>query len=188
MNAHGERNMSAKVSIMMPAANKMVECLLQIMQHAGIKRLRVVSHESSVLRKVHGEAEMFECAPASIAAYAESIKDAIAEIVASIGFVSVEIRATEEETKALSDFYGQLDTLYSIPGYKDTIQANIPGTAASSAADDNAKQEEKQEDGTEDSPAGDDAQAEKPEEKKARKPAVRISKKCCRTSCAAAGK
>jgi len=126
MNAHGERDMSARPSVMAPAAGKIVESMLQVMQHSGVKKVCAKAYGASSLRKVRGEVEFFKDVPDSVKAYADAIRDALAELIASLGLYSVEIEASEEEAKKLSEFYGQLDSMFRTPQVQATVEVTKP--------------------------------------------------------------
>lgn len=122
MTAHGERDVSARMSVMSPAAGRILEGLLPIMQHAGISKLTVRIGAVGGLRKVSGVTEHFGDVPSSVLEYGDVIKDSLAEVVASIGFLSVEIQATKEEISELAGFYSQLDAMYKSARFTDACQ------------------------------------------------------------------
>lgn len=144
MTAHGERDVSARMSVMSPAAGRVLEGLLPIMQHAGIRKLTVRIAAVGGLRKISGIAEYICDVPPSIREYGDAVKDSMAEIVASLGFLSVEIQATSEETSELSGFYSQLDAMYKSARYTDMCHiTEATGAAeAESKSGDEAKADE----------------------------------------------
>lgn len=133
MNAHGERDVSARMSVMSPAAGRILEGLLPIMQHAGIRKITVRITVVGGLRKISGAAEYICDVPSSIREYGDVVKDPIAEVVASLGFLSVEIQATSEEISELSGFYSQLDAMYKSARFTDMCQISEAAAAEANA-------------------------------------------------------
>jgi hypothetical protein len=133
MNAHGERDVSARMSVMSPAASRILEGLLPIMQHAGIRKITVRITVVGGLRKISGVAEYICDVPTSIREYGDVVKDSIAEVVASLGFLSVEIQATSEEISELSGFYSQLDAMYKSARFTNMCQISEAAAAEANA-------------------------------------------------------
>lgn len=145
MTAHGERDVSARMSVMSPAASRILEGLLPIMQHAGIKKVTVRIGAAGGLHKVSGVAEYICDVPSSIREYGDVVKDSLAEVVASIGFLSVEIQATDEEISELSGFYSQLDAMYKSARFTGACQLSEAVAAAEKTAEAGGEKDEKAE-------------------------------------------
>ena len=112
MKANAARDPNAAKSVMAPAAGKVVEAALLMMQYFGLKGLQVKKLASADFEKVIAVVEFFPGTPEELKECGVLVKDSIAEVLASTGVVRLEIEADESEVKTIVTGYEKMIQMY----------------------------------------------------------------------------
>lgn len=145
MNAHARKNIGSELELMSPVAGKVTEAVLLLMQYFGLQKIEVRKLKGAEFERIVAMSSNFEGTPFKIIEHSFLVKDILAQLLASVGVINLEIEASEEEKEKLLEGYLQLEELYNSHKYNEESsseeKADTPAIEIDKSADGNPSRE-----------------------------------------------
>lgn len=140
MNATASNNPESRTAPLFPAAEKVSEAVLILMQVFGLQSIKCRKIKSADYERIVADVTAFSGVPEEVSSAGILVKDDLARILAAVGTVELGITATAD------------DVIQLLGGYKSMLDLARKNAETPAAEVENSSPEEKAEDGIRVSP------------------------------------